>query len=169
MNQKTKNITLVALLSALQIVIMMYLPLISLFSLVVFTLALTKKQAIGLAVVSSLLACLISFKLVSLTNIILLPIICLIIKTYQEKRIIACSKGHTKKNAIELGLLSFVFIFLSNIISEFFAMVIFSYDFSYIIVSLPIALIGAIINAIIIGLFALAISIRLCKIMLKVN
>ena len=163
---KTKNLALIGILGALQVAITIKIPLLSLLVLIVLTLSLTKKQALTLASISAILSLFISFKLVSIINLVLLPVICIGIKLYQEKRMLYCSKNNSLSNYIELGIISFIFIFISNIISEIFAMIIFSFSIEYLIISFPVALFGAIINGIIIGIVGIPLKNRICKILI---
>ena len=169
MNMKTKNIAFIGGLSALQVAITIKVPLLSPLVLIILTLSLTKKQALTLAFISAILSSILSFKLVSVINLVLLPLICIGIKLYQEKRMSHCSKSNSRWTYIELGIVSFIFIFISNIISEISAMIIFSFPMEYLIISLPVAFAGAIINGTVIGVAGIPLKNRICKLLIKVT
>lgn len=169
MKNNTKEITLIGLVSALQIVITLYFQMFSLLSLIVFVLALTKKQAIALTLVSSIINCLISFNIMTVANIGILLLICLMIKKYQEIRLFECTKSQTISNQIELGTFSFIIIFISNFILELLAMIIYDFPIEYLIISLPINLIGALINGLLIGIMALTLNNIICKLLLRIK
>ena len=166
---KPKELTLIGIVSALQIVISLSLPLISLTTLIIFTLTLTMQQGITMAIVTAIITSIINGKVVGLINILLLPLTVFIIKKYQEKKISGCSRGDKGKRNFELAFLSFFVILIGNLISEIVASFLINGGVAYIIASIPIVFLGAFINAIIIGTIAIVVHYRICKIYVKIG
>ena len=166
---KIKDISLIAVMTALQVGMTLGLPLISLTTLIIAALTLTMTQALMMSVLTACVTMILSGKILTALNIILLPAIVWVIKKYQQYRLVNCSKAKKRNKNFELGGISFILILGANILSEIAASVVIGGGMVYILSSLPIAFLGALLNAMIIAMIAISAHYRICKLYLKLN
>jgi hypothetical protein len=171
--QSTKNVTLIGLITAVVLVVTQYLPIASLSVFIIFVLVLTRKQAYSLSIILAILLWMVSGKFLSATNLFLLPLIVYCMKAWQckwdSKNRSSCLSVNDRRKAISLCLTSFSVILAANIFSEISAATFFSFGIAYVVVSLPICLIGAVGNAIIIGIIGLPTQKRISKVLFKMS
>jgi len=148
------------------------LDIFNIFVLLILSLKLKESIVIGLIV--GLLTFIISGKILTLTNLIWLPMIVVIFKSseifiYGNKLSEGCLSRPMKHIAFRLFLISMISISIANTGSEIISMVLFDSGWIYVVGSLPIALGGSLANAIIIGVIGLPIQQRFSKLLYQLN
>jgi hypothetical protein len=174
MNMNIKQLTLIALLSAATLALNIALPWIYLIFFILLILSLRVRESIILGFIVGLLTFIISGKVLTLTNIFWLPMIVVFFKPnevfiYGNKLSEGCLSRPMKHIALRLFLISLVSISIANIGSEVVSMWLFDSGWMYVFGSLPIALGGALINAIIIGFIGLPVQQRFSKLLYQLN
>lgn len=169
-----KQLSLVALLSAATLALNIVLPWIYLIFFILLILSLRLRESIMIGFIVGLLTFIISGKVLALTNIFWLPMIVVIFKSsevfiYGNKLSEGCLSRPMKHIAFRLFLISMISITIANIGSEMISMWLFDLGWIYVLGSLPIALGGALANAILIGFIGLPVQQRFSKLLYQLN
>lgn len=169
-----KEISLLGLFTALTIAIYFVLSPIYLVAFVLTVLSLKPRQAYIFAFVTGVLTWVISSRIEVIVNMLWLPLIVLLLKSlelyiYDGKLSDGCLSNPSRHHHLRLALVSFVGILLANLGSEMIAMWVQDLGFEYIIISSPIWVGGAILNAILIGFTGIQSQRRISKILKKLS
>jgi hypothetical protein len=166
-----KEIALIGLLTALNVAVNVYIPLFVLYVFVILAFVLKPRQACSLGVLTGVLQWFVNGKIMSLTNVIFLPLIALAIYAIRPKLFggTQCASGSTYKSNLILGAYSFIIIFLLGVISEIITTLVYGTGVAYVIASLPLQLILAVANALLIGFTAIWLYKRIAKVLLKLG
>jgi len=168
----SNSIAIIGVMASLSIVLSVYFPIGMLFVYLITVLVLRLKDSVTLGIVIGLVSYLLTSDLIALTNVFLLPMIAIthyLFEPFIYGRHLSegCHNEHSVASRIKLGSVAFISILIANIISEFAASIIYGGGLAYVVVSLPVSLIGAVINAILIGLLGILIQLRIQKVMIK--
>jgi hypothetical protein len=164
----TKSIALIALLSALTLVFNLLFPLLMVFMFILISMTVKLREAIVLGAVIGVLSYLITGQILALTNVVLLPLIAIVLFRLETFIYgIPLNKGchsNSISSRLKLGLVVFSIVLIANLLSESLAALMINGGIAYLIASFPVAFIGALFNAILIGLIGIYIQLRLQKI-----
>jgi hypothetical protein len=164
----TKSFTLIAIFTALTITLSLVFPLLLLFVFIIISMVIRPREAMLLGMVIGFTSYLLGGQILALSNVILLPIIAFALnqlEPYIYGR--SLSEGCHSDNAASrwrLGLVVFVLILIANTLNEGLAALLINGGIPYLIASIPIIVLGAIGNALLIGLFGIFLQLRLQKI-----
>ena len=172
MNKTTKDISLVAVLSALIISISIMLPPLLFFVFAIIVMSIHKTQAYLIAFVVGVISYLITGQPMSTINIILLPMFVYLIDVtkpfyYRSKKHQELECSSTKRiSNVALGLTTGVIVLLLNTINEFAAFTIWQYTFEQFISSMPLAIGGAIVTGLLLGFVGVYLQQRFTKLLM---
>jgi hypothetical protein len=164
-----KGIALVGLLTALNAAVNLYVPLLALYVFVILALVLKPRQSCALGALTGVLQWLMNGKIMSLSNVVFLPIIALAIYAVKSKLFGGPQRdsGSRYKSNLVLGAYSFIVIFTLGVISEIVTTLLYGTGAAYVIASLPMQLALAVANALLIGLTAIWLYRHIAKALLK--
>lgn len=173
MNTKslTKEIALIGILTALNVAVNLFVPLLALYVFIILALVLKPVQACCLGALTGVLQWLVNGKIMSLTNVVLLPLIALAFYAIKPKLFgkAQCASQTTYKSNILLGLFSFVVVFATGVVCEILTSIIYGTGLAYVVASLPLQLIIAAANALLLGLTAIWLYKRVTKALYKLG
>jgi hypothetical protein len=169
-----KQIANIGILGGLVIALYLTLTPLYLFPFLITVLILKKWDALIFSLIVAFLTFFVSGRIETLSNLIWLPMMAITIKSndlflYGGRLQDGCLSNPKMHHHIRLGLLTGGLILLANIGSEIIAMVTLDLGWEYLIASLPIALIGAMVNAILISFLGIYLQRRLSKILLRLQ
>ncbi|MFP4286768.1 MAG: hypothetical protein ACLFRI_03625 [Candidatus Izemoplasmataceae bacterium] len=175
MKLSVQEITMIALSSTIIITMSLIFPYIVLFLFAIMVLAYKKHHAYLISIVVTITLYIATGQLLALMNIVLLPLFIILIDItkplyYKSKAHLAieCSSAKPISN-LRFGIVSFFIIFLLNMINEFAAIFILGLDFEAIYLGTIIAFVGALVNALFLGLIGFYMQQRIQKVLYLAN
>lgn len=168
MRGQSKEIALIGLLAAVYTALAFVVPVVSLFVFIVFSLSFKLAQTVSLGAVVAAIGWVSTGRVLSLLNIVMLPAIAFGIYEFKARCLSArsqCVSAATRKDKVNLGAITYVVVFAANVLSEVAASVVFGLGFAYVIASLPVAIIGAGVTALLTGAFGLYLSAVVTKLL----
>jgi hypothetical protein len=169
-----KQISLIAMMAAITLSIYMIISPIYLIFFVLAVISLKSYEAYLFSIVIGFLTYILSGQIITLSNIIWLPIIVFFLKhfegyIYGGKLSDGCLSNPSRHHHGRLAFITFIAVLIANLGSEIIAMFIQDLGIEALILSSPIWIGGAILNAIFIGFIGIQTQRRISKTFLKLR